>query len=106
MTGRATFDRKPVPVMFLARSDKNTPASCATHPELPWVSDDSPNWKCRSQMREICAGCPVRRPCAAYAVSERPAGFYAGVWVASSGGGRTHALLTLANESISHDLCK
>lgn len=55
-------------------------AVCIKHPELPWVGEPlQMAQKLRSSMRAVCAACPVRPECGAYAVEVKAsAGWWAG----------------------------
>ncbi|MGN6131932.1 MAG: WhiB family transcriptional regulator [Nocardioidaceae bacterium] len=55
-------------------------ALCIDHPELPWIGEPLElGAKMRSRMRAVCAACPVRVTCAAYAVEVKAsAGWWAG----------------------------
>lgn len=50
-------------------------------PEL-WTSDRRPPAAVRTHLEQICRRCPVRRDCAAFALTTgAQCGMYAGVWV-------------------------
>jgi hypothetical protein len=53
-------------------------------------------------MAAICSSCPVRRACAAYALSSPDLmGFYAGVWIrGAKGGAGRHAAMEWALEKL------
>ena len=54
----------------------------ACRPSPHWTSDEPPQGHIEACLVAICAGCPVRRECAAYAVDSRAeSGTYAGVWL-------------------------
>ncbi len=55
-------------------------ARCLDYPDLPWVEDlHRASKQVRAEMRQVCAACPVRRSCAAYAVQVKAtAGWWAG----------------------------
>lgn len=55
-------------------------ASCRDRMDLPWTPEEAPASVFLVQMRVLCEGCPVRRRCADYGLSQ-PGGFYGGVWV-------------------------
>lgn len=62
-------------VCFLETSDA---------PEL-WTPDHLPGRTVRGHLEQMCRRCPVRRQCAAEAVSsDAEGGIYAGVWVPDS----------------------
>lgn len=59
-------------------------ALCANWPDLDWVSSTDPD------LGEVCTRCPVRTPCAEYALrleehGERPSGWWAGVFLTAPG---------------------
>ena len=54
----------------------------ACRPSPHWTSDERPQGQIEANLAAICAGCPVRRECAAHAVDSRAeSGTYAGVWL-------------------------
>ena len=54
----------------------------ACRPSPHWTSDEPPQGHIEARLAAICAGCPVRRECAAWAVNERAeSGTYAGVYL-------------------------
>ncbi len=55
-------------------------AACVTRPDLPWTTDTVPSTRVAVRtMESVCASCPVRNHCAAYAVEARvTGGFWAG----------------------------
>lgn len=57
-------------------------AACVRHSALPWVEDLRKVPRVLVEiMREVCADCPVRRSCAAYAVE---VGITAGWWAGTN----------------------
>lgn len=53
-------------------------AACVGHPDLPWTADlHLLTGRDLVEMGAVCAGCPVRSPCAGEAVTAT-AGFWAG----------------------------
>ncbi len=59
-----------------------TDARCLDYPDLPWIEDlGHASKQVRAEMREVCAACPVRASCAAYAVE---VGINAGWWAGRS----------------------
>lgn len=61
-------------------------APCGWRLDLPWVSDSRPTDIEQTIMASLCAECPVRLRCAAYAVHSNnnrgvDGGFYAGIWI-------------------------
>lgn len=50
-------------------------AACAGHPTRWWFPDSEPSAK----VRAICEACPVREPCAAYALEYEQWGFWGGL---------------------------
>ncbi len=53
-------------------------AACATRPDLPWITDTALSTRAQVRaMTRVCAGCPVRNHCAAYATET---GITGGFW--------------------------
>jgi len=63
-------------------------AECRRHPQLPWTDDLMPDMASHHFMSSICSACPVIVECSRHALDNAEGGFFAGVWLPWSDGGK------------------
>lgn len=87
------------PGLAQASRDWCRDAACSPLDASLFTSDTKPSTWDITRLSAICAGCPVQRDCAAYAVRNRESGYWAGVWVYPKGSPRLSALAALRRKA-------